>query len=69
MKLFGTFLGLSAAIPSVIWHGMGDKGNSGGMTRIANMIRDGTGNYVHSLMIGETGADKGFNHCDIAYSK
>jgi len=54
MKLFG-LLSVTNAIPTVIWHGMGDRGDSSGMRRIADMVRSTTGNYVTSLIIGANG--------------
>ena len=58
MKLFlvGNVVSAVTAIPTVMWHGMGDHGNSGGMNRLKNLIIDNTSpdNYVLSLVIGES---------------
>ena len=55
MKLFSCLFVASNAVPTVIWHGMGDYGNSSGMNRMKNLVLDNTENdYVLSLMIGDS---------------
>lgn len=55
MKLLITNLTVLNALPSVIWHGMGDTANSAGMRRMKQLIIDHTDNdYVLSLQIGDT---------------
>jgi len=55
MKLFSCLFVASNAVPTVIWHGMGDYGNSSGMNRMKNLVLDNTENdYVLSLVIGDT---------------
>ena len=55
MKLFSCLFVTSNAVPTVIWHGMGDYGNSSGMNRMKNLVLDNTDNdYVLSLQIGDS---------------
>ena len=55
MKLFLNCVSLISALPTVIWHGMGDYGESSGMQRIAQMVKDNTDNdYVLNLVIGHS---------------
>ena len=55
MKLFSYLFVAGNAVPTVIWHGMGDYANSSGMNRMKNLILDNTENeYVLSLQIGES---------------
>ena len=62
MKLLGIISGIVSGIPTVMWHGMGDYGNSGGMNRMKQIIMDNTdqNNYVLSLVIGESKSKSNF---------
>ena len=56
MKL--TLLPVINALPTVLWHGMGDHGDSVPMKRFKEMIMSNTDNdYALSLMLGEDAAD------------
>ena len=55
MKLFLNCVSLIHALPTVIWHGMGDYGESSGMQRMAQLVKDNTDNdYVLNLVIGNS---------------
>ncbi|KAI9002910.1 alpha/beta-hydrolase [Hyaloraphidium curvatum] len=45
----------SATLPVVLWHGMGDSGDSDGMASVASMIQDVAGSdvYVASISLGD----------------
>ena len=49
MKLILSSVSLIHALPTVIWHGMGDYGESSGMKRMAQMILDNTGRVEESV--------------------
>ena len=53
MKYLAQCLSIAQALPTVIWHGMGDYGESSGMKRMADLILQHTDNdYVLNLAIG-----------------
>ena len=53
MKYLAQCLSIAHALPTVIWHGMGDYGESSGMKRMADLILQHTDNdYVLNLAIG-----------------
>jgi len=54
--------GCTQALPTVLWHGMGDTCcNSESMGYIADLITNTTGNYVYSIKIGDTEDDDEYN--------
>ena len=54
MKLILSSVSLIHALPTVIWHGMGDYGESSGMKRMAQMILDNTGRVEKRFSVRKT---------------